>query len=134
MSIPWVSVASQWLRENTPVSKEVALTELTKMMPLGVRSGKRCCDTMHLAKEAIKRAYRKKLYELPDPLPKLDYGQKRTGATDKIKQLSRREQGMTRAEVMEIKNGRKIVFDLVKRGVLVLEGNVYRIKRGNENE
>lgn len=137
MSLAWISLASNWLEKNCPASKEEALVEITKMMPLGIRrSSKAVVCKVRLAKEAMSRIYDKSFCELPDPLPKLskESYSKQTGATAKMRELAKSDSGLSKDDVKSFKNGRKLLHALKKSGVLVLDGDVYRIKRGNENE
>jgi hypothetical protein len=132
MTFNWVALASNWLKENTPVSKEVALVELTKKMPLGIRRGNNAvvCK-MRLAREALSLAYSKKFTDLPSVLenPRNTPDGAKTGVTARIRDLAAREEGVSFAELRALKNGRRYALRLKCSGVLVLDGKIYRLAK-----
>lgn len=128
MTIPWVSIAAAWLEENTPCDKEVALTEVTKRMPLGIRRGKKIKDTTELAQEAIHRFYKIKFRELPRTLPKKVRKVKK-GVTADIRRLAARPEGLTMQECAKMKNGLRLLHFLIKAKEVIREGNLLRLNK-----
>lgn len=128
MSIPWVSVAALWLEENTPCDKELALTEVTKRMPLGIRRGKKVKDTSELAQEAIQRFYKIKFRELPRTLPR-KIRKIRKGVTADIRRLAARPEGLTIQECTKMKNGMRLLYFLIKANEIIREGDLLRFNK-----
>lgn len=131
MTFNWIALASDWLKENAPVSKEVALVELTKLMPLGIRRGgnNAVACKMRLAREALGLVYKKKFTELPSVLEKPIKKESKTGISARILELAGRDQGVSFVELRVFKNGHRLALRLKNNGVLVLDGKVYRLAK-----
>lgn len=128
MTTKWISIAKQWLCENTPCDKLTALEQIAAKMPLTVRMNGAIANRSAIAKDAIVRCYKKKFCDLPSKLEKLDA--KRSsflGYSATIRSLAARPEGVTKLELRDIKHGATLARQLWKKGQLSFDGKVYRL-------
>ncbi len=128
MKTTWISDTRKWLCENTPCTKIEAIEEITKFMPLCIRGGGgKVLSRVQVAIEAIRRVYKMKFEDLPDVLvrPANRIRKDQTGVSRRIRELSAREEGVTRHEVKQLKNGLSIANQLVKKQKLKLVNQTY---------
>lgn len=123
----WVSLCRNWLNENAPCGKLEALQGIAALMPLGVRRHGQIASRNQLACEAMRRVYGVAFADLPQWLSKPPGRTKRmiTGVTSTIYELSQRECGVTYGEIKKMKNAATLAMQLVKKGVLRRDGDVF---------
>lgn len=130
----WISVARAWLVQNTPCTKLTAIQGIASIMPLGIRRDNKVAGRTELACEAIYRIYDKRLTDLPEILEKPACKHRLyTGVTARIVELASNPSGVSYSEIKSLKNGPKLVRDLVLSGRLRRDGDRFYKSDSTEN-